>query len=61
MAKGNGDAGADEPILRGVAATVRSYGALTGAAACAMAWALLIRFSGLLFTPVSTVLSLIHI
>ena len=55
MAKGNGDAGADEPILRGVAATVRSYGALTGAAACAMAWALLIRFSGLLFTPVSTV------
>lgn len=55
MAKSSGGAKAHKPILQAVASAARSHGVLAGAAACAMAWALLVRFSSLLFAPGSSV------
>ncbi len=44
-----------ESVVRAVASLVRANGLLVGAVACAVGWAFLARFSGLLFGPDATV------
>lgn len=55
MARNNENTTASESVLQAARSAALAHGALIGAIACALAWALLVRFSGLMFPAASTV------
>lgn len=55
MARNNEDTTTNGSVLQAARSAALAHSALIGATACALAWALLVRFSGLMFSAASTV------